>query len=241
MPEAPERKQASLEKKIEAKVEEKIEKDVEKKVEQKIEKQAEKRIEQKVEKKFGKEISEIKAELEAEKEFVAKSPISIHVDSYDFIFDDFDPRPFSQRALSDDFLREAKKFALEVKPGVLELNFLIHESIRKQEIEATIKKRLHEHFRKSLAESKKEHDWIVKKGSIMVLAGFAMTLGAAAIGYYFGEASFLFVLIFVILEPAGWFTFWTGLDQLFYEARKTRPNLEFYAQMSKAEINFQSY
>ena len=35
--------------------------------------------------------------------------ISLWIDSYDDIFSDFDPRPFSARNISDDFLYEVKK------------------------------------------------------------------------------------------------------------------------------------
>lgn len=237
-----------LEKEIEKKVEARLEKSVGKSLEQKVEKRLAPVVEKSLEKKLGKDlgipkIAEPKAAIvDFSKDALAKSSVSIHVDDYEFIFSDFDPRPFQKRALSEDFLREAKRFAVETRSGsALELSILLPSSSRKPEIEAIVKKRLREHFRNSLLEVKREHDWIVNRGSLMVLAGFAMTLGAAAIAYYLGESSFLFVLLFVILEPAGWFTFWTGLDQLFYQAREAKPNLSFYEKMSRAEIGFSSY
>ena len=47
------------------------------------------------------------------KELLEKTQISLWLDDYADIFSDFDPRPFSQRALSDDFLNEAKKVVRE--------------------------------------------------------------------------------------------------------------------------------
>ena len=47
-----------------------------------------------------------------------KSEISLSLDNYDDIFSDFDPRPFSQRALSDDFLIEAKKASRDKVSGI---------------------------------------------------------------------------------------------------------------------------
>ena len=72
--------------------------------------------------------------------------ISLILDSYDDIFSDFDPRPFAHRALSDDFLLEAKRAARD-KQGSLELRFLIPKNERKLDAETIIKGRLREHFK----------------------------------------------------------------------------------------------
>lgn len=45
------------------------------------------------------------------KEIIDKAEISLVLDTYDDIFSDFDPRPYGERALSSDFLDEAKKAA----------------------------------------------------------------------------------------------------------------------------------
>ncbi len=55
-------------------------------------------------------------QLTAQKELLNKARLSIWLDIYDDIFSDFDSRPFHERALSDDFIHEAKKMAKE-KPG----------------------------------------------------------------------------------------------------------------------------
>src|SRR5690349_704077 len=46
-----------------------------------------------------------------QKALLIKSELSIWLDTYDDIFSDFDPRPLNERALSDDFLSEARKMA----------------------------------------------------------------------------------------------------------------------------------
>lgn len=78
------------------------------------------------------------------------SEVSLWLDSYDDIFSDFDPRPYSQRALSDDFLEEAKKAVKEKKTGELELRLLVPHSQRDLEKEIIIKRRLREYFKKKL-------------------------------------------------------------------------------------------
>ena len=43
---------------------------------------------------------------EETEKLLQQSEISLLLDSYDDIFSDFDPRPYNQRALSQDFLAE---------------------------------------------------------------------------------------------------------------------------------------
>ena len=60
------------------------------------------------------------------KKLLQLSEISLIIDTYDDIFSDFDPRPYSQRALSDDFLLEARKASKDKVSGTFELNFLVY-------------------------------------------------------------------------------------------------------------------
>ena len=74
--------------------------------------------------------------------------ISLWLDTYEDIFSDFDPRPLGQRALSDDFLSEAKRAIRERKEGSFELHLLIPTTQRSSATEAVVRKRLREHFTK---------------------------------------------------------------------------------------------
>ena len=44
--------------------------------------------------------------------------------------------------------------------------------------------------------------------------------------------------IVVLPEPAGWFTFWEGLDQVLFRAKEITPDLAFYRRMTGAKIHF---
>src|SRR3989344_8520573 len=81
--------------------------------------------------------------------------ISLILDSYDDIFSDFDPRDYSEKSLSDDFLVECKKAAID-KNDKLELRFLVPKQKRNLIEEVLIKKRLKEHFQKHFKEKKEE-------------------------------------------------------------------------------------
>jgi len=180
----------------------------------------------------------VKQELTQEaKELLEKSQISIWLDTYDDIFSDFDPRPFSVRALSDDLLVEAKK-AVREKKEALELRFLIPQAERKPEQEAIIKKRLHEHFRKHRNILEKEIKGTIRKGIFLAFFGFVLMAAATFLAYT--QKKMLSTFLRVLFEPAGWFSIWFGLEQIFYKAGEKKPDLEFYKKMSKVEITFSS-
>jgi hypothetical protein len=45
----------------------------------------------------------------------------------------------------------------------------------------------------------------------------------------------------VLLEPAGWFAVWFGLDQLFYGTRELAREHAFYRKMARADVVFSAY
>ena len=176
---------------------------------------------------------------ESERKLLRLSEISLQLDTYDDIFSDFDARPYSNRALSDDFLIESKKASKDKPSGGIELKFLMPTRERNSQNEILIKKRLHEHFTKHYIILKEEVINLKKKGIIMALAGVFMIFIAT---YLFSiNQSWPIKFLEVLLEPAGWFTAWTGLEDIYYTGRELKRNLDFYEKMSKAEINFLSY
>ncbi|MBI2558251.1 hypothetical protein HYW20_02925 [Candidatus Woesearchaeota archaeon] len=173
------------------------------------------------------------------KKILELSEISIWIDTYDDIFSDFDPRPYSQRSLSDDFLTESRKASMD-KAGKLELRLLVSEEKRDAKNESVIKKRLHEHFTKHAQMLKKEIKSTRNKSVIAAFIGILMLLSATYIGS-FESSAFIMRFLFVLLEPAGWFTTWFALDRLFYTTEKKKEEHNFYEKMSKCEIMFSSY
>ena len=95
-----------------------------------------------------KEESRTSKDIQAKQELLAKSEISLILDTYDDIFSDFDPRPYEERALSDDFLLEAKKASRDKATGTIELIFMMPAGKRDTHKESLIKRRLRDHFRK---------------------------------------------------------------------------------------------
>ncbi|HLG24568.1 MAG TPA: hypothetical protein VI564_06595 [Candidatus Nanoarchaeia archaeon] len=196
----------------------------------------EKEEEKKAEKK---EIIIKKSFREYEQKILHLSEISILLDNYDDIFSDFDPRPYSERSLSDDLLNEARKASRDKNTGRLELRFLISEKMRDVKLEATIKKRLHEHFERHSKILNSEIRQSRVNAVFLGFAGITVMLGATYVDGISG--GFMSRFLFVLLEPAGWFITWFALDKLFYVSETKSGESDFYHKMSKCEVIFASY
>ncbi len=103
-------------------------------------------------KKSGEEFKSIEEVLEKE---MKEGNISLILDGYDDIFSDFDPRPYSERALSDDFLSECKKAARD-KDEKLELRLMVPGDNRNFKDELKIRKRLKTHFHRHFLENQRK-------------------------------------------------------------------------------------
>lgn len=165
--------------------------------------------------------------------------ISIWIDEYDDLFSDFDPRPYAEKNISDDFLVEIKKVCNESKFFIGEIKLLVPEMKRKIEVEETIKKRLHSYFRKSSNHCQSQLKAERRKGLLFTLMGFCAMAGASYISYKKFDGPFMQVPI-IILEPAGWFMVWIGLEGLLLAKRQKRSELDFYLKVVKSKIQFVS-
>lgn len=173
-------------------------------------------------------------------ELAQQANISLTLEDYGDIFSDFDRRPFSVRALSVDFLEEAKRAARDKKEG-FELNLLVPEKERDFRAESTIKARLKTHFARHFIMIKKENSQITKKGLLLTLTGIIIMLFAGYIILTLPEDARWTTLLLILFEPAGWFFFWEGLDLVIFKPREIHRELEFYRKLSRAEIKFISY
>ncbi len=172
------------------------------------------------------------------RKLLADSEISLWLDSYDDIFSDFDPRPFSDRALSDDFLAEAKRASRDKVSGKIALTFLIPKGIRDQKEERLIRRRLREHFNKHYQRIYNDVQKINRQGIFFMVIGVVIMFIATFISFTFDEKYLVYSFLIILLEPAGWFLFWEGLNLIVFESKKIKPDRDFYEKMAKAEIAF---
>lgn len=169
------------------------------------------------------------------------SEIGLWLDTYDDIFSDFDPRPYAERALSDDFLNAAKKACRENTSGKIDLNLLIHTDQRDKQQEVIIKKRLKAHFTKYFNAIKKETKSTIKKGLFLTIAGVILMFIATLIAVKYSDGGILVNFLIVVTEPGGWFLFWEGLSMTIFESKRSRSDLDFYKKISGGEVFFSSY
>lgn len=168
-----------------------------------------------------------------------KTPeIILRLNSYDDVFSDFDPRLYTQRALSVDFLEEIERASRDKNMGQLELNFLISKYKRDGHKENQIKKRLRDHFKKHHSMFEKDKQGIIKNGMIFIFTGILLMFLATFVLYTYQGSSLAATFLVVLFEPGGWFFFWEGLNQIIFESKKINPKLEFYKKMHKSRIDF---
>jgi hypothetical protein len=169
----------------------------------------------------------------------APGALSLWLDTYEDIFSDFDPRPYAQRALSEDFLAEARRAVRERRDDVPELVFLVPAPARNPDDETIIRKRLREHFRHHADRLAREHRRGLWRSLAIAAAGFAVMAASALLRRQ--PETLARTLLHVILEPAGWFAVWFGLDHLFYASRELGREQAFYRKMARAEVVFSAY
>lgn len=168
-----------------------------------------------------------------------KIRVNLWLDHYNNIFSDFDPRPYSLRELSDDFLNETKKIIKEVNGENMEVVFLVPQSQKNKTFEHIISSRLHHYFKKKASHQELEQTQYKRKGILLTFLGTLLMIGATISTSF--EGNILNNFLRVILEPAGWFMTWYGLDQIFYNSKNEGNELLFNKKMAKAEIIFDVY
>lgn len=163
--------------------------------------------------------------------------IRIWLDDYNDIFSDFDPRDYSERNISDDFLDEVKRVASESEDDVRSLRLLIDEKLRDEKTEATIVERIHSELSKSYRDYDGKRKKLRSRSILFLSAGLLMILGASFFSYLKTDHPLMHIPL-VILEPAGWFLTWTGFEQIFRSGKQSMPEYVFFGKLNKSKIVF---
>ncbi|MEK6840479.1 MAG: hypothetical protein AABX79_00825 [Nanoarchaeota archaeon] len=180
--------------------------------------------------------------MKKEKEDMASwenSEVRFAINRYEDIFSDFDPRPVPLKGFSDDFLSEAKR-ACAVKEEKIDFIFMIPKEKRNIKEEARIEDRLKKYFRKHLAILEKDKKKTIKTGLSFTALGIVLMFVATYIFFKFKNESLITSFFTILLEPAGWFLFWEGLDLVIFKTKNVGPDLDFHRKMAGATIKFVS-
>lgn len=166
--------------------------------------------------------------------------VSIWLDTYDDVFSDFDPRPYAERTLSDDFLQAVRKEVLANPAGRFEVRLLIPARLRQPETERLIAERLAAYFREAFASSQAEMRRIQRFG--IILTGLSvLTIFLATFVQSSQLPPYTKSLLAALLEPAGWFMVFTGLERLLLTPEQKKDQLAFLRRMSDCVIEFVPY
>ncbi|MEM4272407.1 MAG: hypothetical protein QXH30_02360 [Candidatus Bilamarchaeaceae archaeon] len=163
--------------------------------------------------------------------------VDIWMDGYNDIFSDFDPAPFSKRAISADFVDEVMRRTSEEHDEDITVRMSVPQAMRSQKAEAIIKKRLREFF----LLKKKKYDHFVenerKKGYIYFIGGFLLLSSFVALEALLAEHTVV-KLLAAVMAPFGWFGVWEGVSHILEGPEKYSTKKEFYTKLAKAKFEF---
>lgn len=165
--------------------------------------------------------------------------LNFWIDSYDDLFSDFDPRPYSERVISDDFLLELNKLTEEKEGLVKTVCFQIPAKMRDEKTEALIMNRLVNGFENQYGRFSRALNASRRNGILMAICGAAALMVAVFITSL-GEHTLWQSALKILFEPAGWFLIWTGLDKLYLGGKPIKRKRDFYALLEKSKVKFVS-
>jgi hypothetical protein len=165
------------------------------------------------------------------------SPIRVSLNDYDELFSDFDGRSLNERLVSDDFLQELRRACLDRASEGLTLLLSLPRRARKAPVERVVRERLREHLSRQRRRLEERLGRDRALGGRLLALGVLLMFGAAWL-HHASAGSFAASFVIVLLEPAGWFTFWEGLSLLLFRARDAGPELAFYRKVGGAQIRF---
>lgn len=163
--------------------------------------------------------------------------LSLLLDSYDDIYSDFDSRHYLKRRISEDFIEELKA-SMKYKPEHPDaLILLLPSQLRDAEVEKPIVSSIKEQIkgRENVLNEKARRTR--NRGLSMLTAGVLIMIADSLI-FYRARTGYFVILLRIIMEPAGWFMIWNGLDFLIYEYRTIVKENAFYRAVGALSIHF---
>ena len=164
--------------------------------------------------------------------------ISIAIDTWDDIFSAFDPRPLTEKTLSEDFIAELKKRYRETRKGKFLVNIYAPKRLQNPEREKAVIQRLKKHFKHRSMQKQKELSQIRIRGLFFVIFGI-FCLGLLILITYFKSFSDLVIeIISIALMPLGWFGIWEGFSKIVDTSPIVIHEEFLFNRLSKATFKF---
>lgn len=166
--------------------------------------------------------------------------ITIALDNYDDIFSDFDPRPYQERELSEDFLKEIQRRYMEDRKGRFEVHFTVPSMERDIKEESVIKKRLRGHFGFMAREEGDAVGRIKARGYAYMIIGSVVLLANIFSLFWLQETSLFYQILSIMLVPAGWYGVFTGMDKVIDKPFELVEHKIIYEKFERASYTFMS-
>jgi len=173
--------------------------------------------------------------------------IKIVLESYDDLFSDFDPRGYSERNISDDFIEELKaRTTKDRNLLVRHITFLLsdNDNYRNAVHEDIIKTRIKQFFKYSWRVAVRSDTRQRKLGLIWFIVGALLLIISAVLSIpdYQNSLPLVVFLFNSVLNAAGYYIIWNGLDLMLFGLKDEKDQLQFFKQMSRLKlITFKSY
>ncbi len=165
--------------------------------------------------------------------------LRLWLDSYNDLYSDFDSRHFGRRRISEDFMHELRQAMTGEYASSKDLVLLLPDAGRQTEAENQIMDRLQRYFKGQFKEAQYKHRKKVRAGWVLIAAGLTIMVINAWISIEYPDHK-LIMASKVVLEPAGWFMMWTGLDILFTDRKSLYKEMVLFRSLSSMKIQFQT-
>jgi hypothetical protein len=175
---------------------------------------------------------------ESNKKIKELRDVVIAIDTWDDVFSDFDPRPLSERTLSEDFIIELKQRYRETSKGDFIVTICAPEKLKDKKTERTVSNRLKRIFLHRALLRKKNNIEIIIRGIIFVVCGISFLTFLTLAAYYKMFADLAIEILGIVVMPLGWFGIWEGFSKIVDMSPSFVQEEQFYNKLAKAHYRF---
>jgi hypothetical protein len=164
--------------------------------------------------------------------------LSIAIDTFEDIFSDFDPRDYTKRDLSDDFMYELKRRYRETKTSQFDIIFHAPKKVHEEATEKIIIQRIKQHFRHIASQNRKDIGTLRARGMYYIWFGVILLSVFTFATYHKWLSDLNAQILGILFMPLGWFGIWEGFSKVIDIPWKLQEDLEFNLKMAKANYQF---
>ncbi|MFH2137855.1 MAG: hypothetical protein ABII88_05050 [Candidatus Omnitrophota bacterium] len=164
--------------------------------------------------------------------------VAIAIDTWNDVFSDFDPRPLSERTLSEDFIIELKQRYRETGKGDFIVTICAPQALDDKKSERIVAKRLKRHFLHRALIRKKDNLNMQVRGFVFVLCGIGFLTFLTLAAYYKLFSDLIINVLGIVVMPLGWFGIWEGFSKIVDIKPSLKQEEMFYQKLAKAQYRF---